>query len=161
MALTSGIRVIGLENVLSTLNNQITKIPFRTLKGMIAAGLTVQRRAQKLTPINLGNLKASAFTTWKTKRGGTGGNFKGDNASEMKQEKEEVMTKSKAGLNSNAFSYPQVEVGFTANYAIYVHEDLEAAHKVGQSKFLQQAFASGMQDILKAIRTEAVVKGSD
>lgn len=31
-----------------------------------------------------------------------------------------------------------VVVGFTASYAIYVHENLEAYHKVGQAKYLEQ-----------------------
>lgn len=29
-------------------------------------------------------------------------------------------------------------VGFTANYAVYVHENMEAKHTVGQAKFLEQ-----------------------
>lgn len=31
-----------------------------------------------------------------------------------------------------------VIVGYTQSYAIYVHENLEAYHKVGQAKFLEQ-----------------------
>lgn len=31
-----------------------------------------------------------------------------------------------------------VIVGYTANYAIYVHENLEAKHTVGQAKFLEE-----------------------
>ena len=31
-----------------------------------------------------------------------------------------------------------VVVGYTQNYAIYVHENLEAHHEVGQAKFLEQ-----------------------
>lgn len=33
---------------------------------------------------------------------------------------------------------PVVVVGFTQNYALPVHEDLEAHHDVGQAKFLEQ-----------------------
>jgi hypothetical protein len=33
---------------------------------------------------------------------------------------------------------PQVTVGFTAPYAAVVHENLEAYHAVGQSKYLEQ-----------------------
>lgn len=29
-------------------------------------------------------------------------------------------------------------VGYTANYALFVHEDLESRHPVGQAKFLEQ-----------------------
>lgn len=31
-----------------------------------------------------------------------------------------------------------VAVGYTAQYAIFVHEDLEAKHTVGQAKYLEQ-----------------------
>ena len=31
-----------------------------------------------------------------------------------------------------------VTVGFTANYAVFVHENLQAVHPHGQSKFLEQ-----------------------
>lgn len=31
-----------------------------------------------------------------------------------------------------------VVTGFTQNYALYVHEDMEAHHNVGQAKFLEQ-----------------------
>lgn len=40
--------------------------------------------------------------------------------------------KAKAGIGES------VIVGFTAAYALFVHEDMEADHKVGQAKFLEQ-----------------------
>jgi hypothetical protein len=39
-----------------------------------------------------------------------------------------------------AASQVSVSVGFTQNYAIYVHENLMAKHPVGQAKFLEQPF---------------------
>jgi len=42
---------------------------------------------------------------------------------------------------------PAVLVGYTQSYAIYVHENLEAHHPVGQAKYLEQPFrmrASGV-----------------
>jgi predicted secreted hydrolase len=33
-----------------------------------------------------------------------------------------------------------VKVSYTASYAIYVHENLEAFHPVGQAKYLEQPF---------------------
>lgn len=35
---------------------------------------------------------------------------------------------------------PEVTVGYTASYAIFVHENLEARHTVGQAKYLEQPF---------------------
>lgn len=33
---------------------------------------------------------------------------------------------------------PSVIVGYTQNYAVYVHENMESHHPVGQAKFLEQ-----------------------
>lgn len=35
--------------------------------------------------------------------------------------------------------FKKVNVGFTANYAVYVHENLTAYHPVGEAKFLENA----------------------
>ena len=60
-----------------------------------------------------------------------------------------------------------VVVGFTAEYAIFVHENLEAVHLVGQAKFLEQPLRELKSELagivakeLKAGRTmaEALVK---
>lgn len=44
-----------------------------------------------------------------------------------------------------------VFVGFGQSYALYVHEDLEARHKVGQAKFLETAARTTMPEVWKAI----------
>lgn len=52
------------------------------------------------------------------------------------------------------------EVGYTANYAIYVHENLNATHNNGQSKFLEEPLRTNssqyvklVEDLLKQGRT--------
>ena len=45
----------------------------------------------------------------------------------------------KAKLRSMADDYDfEVVTGYTANYALFVHEMVEIPHKVGQAKFLEQ-----------------------
>ena len=170
MAITgrSVVRVEGLEDVLKTLNAQIKLIPFRTLKGMISAGLTIQRRAQKLVPVDSGNLKASAFTTWATKASSSSPSFRQGkkgrkvDTAKLAADHAQVVAQSKASLSSQVFLHPEVEVGFTANYAIYVHQDKEAKHpKGGEWKFLQKALVQGQADIMRAIEKEVVVKETD
>lgn len=39
---------------------------------------------------------------------------------------------------SKRFASVDAIVGYTADYAIFVHEDLEAYHPVGQAKFLEE-----------------------
>jgi len=159
-----GIRVEGLEEVLGTLKNQVRLIPFRTLTGMIAGGLTIQRRAQNLVPRDLGNLRASAFTTWSKGAKNTAPSFSNDHgdASKLNKEHTQAVAESKASLSTNEILHPEVEVGFSAFYALFVHEDMEAKHLNGkQAKFLQQAVSQGMPDVIKAIETETIIKESD
>jgi len=51
-----------------------------------------------------------------------------------------------------------VVVGFTQAYALYVHENLEATHKVGQAKFLEQP-ARTLGKELASIVKQALAKG--
>lgn len=51
-----------------------------------------------------------------------------------------------------------VVVGFTAAYALFVHENLEAKHTVGQAKFLEQP-ARTLRRELAQIISDAVKKG--
>lgn len=50
-----------------------------------------------------------------------------------------------------------VEVGFTAFYAVYVHENLDARHPVGEAKFLQNAVSANEGRILEIIQRRARV----
>ena len=50
-----------------------------------------------------------------------------------------------------------VEVGFSAAYAVYVHENLEAHHPTGQAQFLESALRDNRDAILRIIRERAKV----
>lgn len=50
-----------------------------------------------------------------------------------------------------------VQIGYTAAYAVFVHEDMEAAHAVGQPKFLESALNDNQANILEIIRRRASV----
>ena len=53
----------------------------------------------------------------------------------------------------------KVWVGYTANYAIYVHENLQARHKPGkQAKFLEQPAREREQEMRDIITETAKVK---
>lgn len=53
---------------------------------------------------------------------------------------------------------PIAEVGCTAYYAGYVHENLEANFTVGQAKFLETAIKESRGEILSIIRKHARIK---
>ena len=54
----------GLGAVLKRLESKVSNIADGTKSGLIAAGLFVQARAQDNTPVDTGNLRASAKTSW-------------------------------------------------------------------------------------------------
>lgn len=89
-------------------------------RGLVKAGLKLQRASQLLVPVDTGGLKGSAFTR-------------------------------KEGEGFRA----EVSVGYTASYAVFVHENLEANHPIGQAKFLEQPARDMRQELLETVWGEA------
>jgi len=50
------------------------------------------------------------------------------------------------------------EIGYTAAYAVYVHENLDAHHNVGQARFLAMALVAKERAVLEALRRHATIK---
>ena len=53
----------------------------------------------------------------------------------------------------------QVVVGYTASYAIFVHENLEVRHPTGQAKFLEQPLRELRSELIDMVK-QAVRKGA-
>lgn len=174
----SSFKVIGLNTVLAKLNEEVRKIGDRTLDGMIEGGFIIQRAAQELTPVNTGNLRASAFVIWegssvpepKWRRTGRDGAALSDSQISQLQEAftgaiQAAKDATKGTVNAMGMRNPTVAVGFGAAYALFVHEDMEASHmkknkkgedvQVGQAKFLQLAIQNTQGQVLSAIERRA------
>ena len=67
-----------------------------------------------------------------------------DCGNDLQQKSVDITPKDTGALRGSAFtetesgSNPSVVVGFDEEYAIFVHENLEAHHPIGQAKFLEQ-----------------------
>lgn len=117
-------KVTGLQAVLGNLKRVKGDVANGVERGVVKAGLALQRASQKVVPVDTGNLKGSAFT----KKEGT-------------------------GFETDAI------VGYTAGYAIFVHEDLEAQHAEGkQAKFLEGPARELAPQLVEIIRKEAQIK---
>ena len=57
-------------------------------------------------------------------------------------------------------SGPGTEIGFTAAYAIFVHERMDLRHAVGTAKFLQYALSNNTKEIVDIIARNAAGKSS-
>ena len=155
MVMIGAIRVKGLDKTLVKLNKEMKSIRFKTKKGLINAGFLVQRASQKIVPRDYSNLAASAFTVWGPEstivRGAGGKSFKGPQAGAMSSDHNRIVSQEKMSLPKGDIN-PQVEVGFSAYYALYVHEDLNAKHKSGkEAKFLQRALERNYGRILSIV----------
>jgi len=135
--------VKGLNHVLAGLQRMAATLPKLSKKGLIRLGLLIQREAMLRTPIDLGNLRSSAYTAWSggdINKSITMPNFKGGQAGQLSMSHEKTIMEAKQNAATSIFN-PVVEVGFSAYYAVFVHENLEARHKVGESKYLQKAIS--------------------
>ena len=52
-----------------------------------------------------------------------------------------------------------VSVGYTQNYAVYVHENMQAVHPVGKSKYLEDPARRLSPDLARIVR-EAMQRGA-
>lgn len=155
------IRVQGLDDVLEKLNAFIDDVPLKTKKGLIEATLFIRREAQKRTPIDLGNLRASADTVWKGKSGSSKPVFKDKGAKKeamkMSGDHAQVTAEMKGLVQmSDDFWSPFVIDFFSAYYALYVHEDLTKRHPVGEAMFLRRAMVQNYDAILAIVKREAI-----
>ena len=82
----------GLKQTFANMEAELKAVDRRTMSGLMASGLKVQRLSQTRVPVEYGNLKGSAFT--------------------RKVEGRQA-----------------VQVGYTASYAVFVHEDMEQSWK--------------------------------
>jgi len=138
--MASLVKIDGVRDIQRNLCKADSRIRKALERGVVKAGLYIQRESQRIVPVDTGNLKASAFT----RKIGSGVKF-------------------------------DVIVGYTASYAIYVHENIEEKNKGeprprrrgvdrgnfwdppgrGQSKFLETPAREGKRRLIQIVRKEA------
>jgi len=156
------VRISGLNTVIRNLNREIKKIEGRSMKGLIEAQIIIRRDMDKTPPkipVDTGNLRASYYTiisSGKLLEGETP-NFKGGSAPRMSGEHMPEIMRAKNLLPSNG---PSLALGFSAFYAWFVHEMIDA--KFGRpgagAKFLEASIKRNKKPILEAIRKSAKVR---
>jgi hypothetical protein len=155
-------RIRGMDTVLRNLNKEITAIEGRTLKGLIRAVILIRRQMEMvppLTPVEFGNLRSSFFVvTTKGAHEGSDAAFVGKGAATMHGD--HISTMAEAGQELDRSQGPSVAFGFSANYAVYVHENVGANFQRpgAGAKFLEAAIRTLVPQILQVIREEARIR---
>ncbi len=156
---------MSLEEVVSNLAKEIKKIEGKTMKGLIRAAIPVVGEAVEGAPMVTGNLRASKYVI--TSRGkveqGRNPEFKGKQAAKMARAHSRTLSDRRSVVGQATKS--TVEIGFSAEYALKVHENRRAgktgmlgASEVGHWKFLEWALRDNQKRILSIIREEARIK---
>jgi len=179
-----GLTVKGLDDIMEKLNAYINDVPFVTKVGLIEAGLLIQKDAQSRTPVDLGNLKASGMTVWKGKKAvpmpawkssrAKGASPKKKSSTEgpswrrrisVGEDKVALLREGHTSMSSELkqltglsddFWSPTVMVGFSAYYALWVHENLHVSHRVGEAQFLRRAVICNFDKILAVVKQSNV-----
>jgi hypothetical protein len=165
-----------LQNILRNLNKEIVKIEGATQEGLIRATAKIHEETEKgsiKVPVDLGNLRHSWFYTTAAGRiiaGGSTpkmigvptGNFVGKNAGQLSAGHMAMKTEmtGKAKALSAAYKGPFVIAGYSANYALWVHEMLGAKfqRKGAGAKWFEIAIKTKQPEILKIIQSTAKIK---
>lgn len=82
-------------------------------------------------------------------------------AGEIVNRSKELTPVDTGDLKNAQFSVPVdggARIDVRQNYALYVHEDLEAHHNVGQAKFLETAIIEKADRIIELAEEEAKIK---
>ena len=146
MAIKNPFRMVGGDAVKARMKVAAKSMAAAEKRGRIKGGFHLQRQAQKMVPIDKGFLRASAVTVWPNKGGSSPKKLKGKMASDHQREVAE--SKARTQLEKT------IEVLFTSYYAVYVHEDMEANHTVGEAKYLEKPLNNERQEIMRLIADE-------
>ena len=158
----------GMNAVMANLNREILAIKGRSMKGLIEAVIIMRRDMEStspLIPVDIGNLRASWFVV--TSMGGlTDGaapNFKGDRAGELRENHGRVIGEVKALVS--AVKEPVLIMGFSANYAVFVHEmvggeggKIDWSRPGSGAKFFEEALDRNKGLMLQIIRDNAYIR---
>lgn len=130
MALTDMTTSGTIDKVLKNLRREIKAIKGRTGKGLYVGGLHLKGASQKEVPVVTGNLRASAYVVGEMgRKSGAGG--MSDPAMESTHDKT-VSRHSGAVMRSME---PEARVGYSAVYALSVHENPRAGQTGGKSPY--------------------------
>lgn len=119
----------GMEKMLKKLNREIKAIKNRSLRGLIEAQIIVRRDMEftpPLVPIDTGNLRASWFTVTSKNEivEGRAVSFVRDLLGKLKAGHLSSILNAKSKLSN--VKQPSLIMGFSAYYALFVHEMIGA-----------------------------------
>jgi hypothetical protein len=158
---TADFKLKGVDKFMRNFQQEVRGLKGRTLAGLIDAVIELQREAEPATPIDLGNLRASWFTVSVNGEEETSIDivqFKGEDATSMKANHARVTQAAQSAIKSMSKAFrPVVMFGYTANYAVFVHENVDATFQRpgAKARWLYQAMQDARSRMLQRIADRA------
>ncbi len=144
-------KIKGLPEVLKNLNKAIKAQRGATKAGLTEAGLVIKADSVKNTPIDLGNLRGSAFVMVTGLSVDDSGSFSGEDVSELTASYNTAIMEGKAIVGNSQTNLKGI-VGYGAYYALFVHEMPSSYNfNSGSNKFLEKAMLKNKDRVLKII----------
>jgi hypothetical protein len=165
----------GMERVVDNLNAAIGRMIYKSERGLVEAALHIRTETETkpyATPLDIGNLRASWFIVSPSRTekdpDGFSGHFKnnrkrGFTSGQFRAWHTEAVTEAKAlvGMDPNKIT---VMMGYSAIYAMWVHENTEATFKerspAAGPKWFQNALNRNHKKMLKIIRETSKIPGT-
>ena len=126
-------KIEGFDKVIANLNKEIMAIENRTMRGLILGAALIRRETEHgtvKTPVDLGNLRASWFVvTANSVPVGKGvANFNGPQLTKLCVAHITTIQESQALLKAGGKKLKAIICGYSAPYATWVHENVDAGH---------------------------------
>lgn len=166
-----GTGIKGMDIVMNNLHRELVKIEGRSLKGLIEASIIIRRSMDfnaPTIPIDLGNLRQSWFvvTAGRVQKGDSP-SFKEDEAGELASDHTSAISSAQALAQAASLQGPVLIMGFSANYAMWVHEMVGANFRQPKkgavrgspgAKFFEVSLKRNKTLILETVRNNAYIK---
>lgn len=161
----------GIEEVTANINKELKKIKGKSIDGFLEVAVMIREDMENtppLIPVDTGNLRASWFTTVNIKPMviNSAPFFKGktNKVAEMTAEHAVISQACQSAVKTS--KDPAMAIGFTANYAGYVHEMMgsKKGNKINWKrpnsgpKFFEAALRRNEKKIIQTIQKYATIK---
>ena len=156
--------ITGFEQLKVNLRNEFANLKFATEEGMVDAAKMIKRSmdtSPPLIPKKIGNLRESWFIVSRSGvKEGNSPKFTGAQGSKVSARHTMAVAMAEQAVKMS--QDVEVEFGFSAPYATWVHEmgeDINWTTPGSGPKFFEQALKKKKSDIIKVIQRTALIKG--
>lgn len=153
----------GVDKLIKNLNKEFKNLSGdKAQRAFIRIVILLRRDMEKTTPttpIDLGNLRASWYTVTTRNVTGEGAIFNGETESaEMSADHAGAIARAKS--LTKVYKHPVLVMGYSANYAAWVHEMVDAnfSRPGSGAKWFEEALKRNQDKILKIMAEELEVE---